>query len=107
MVVVFIVLAIMVDFILMIFYPLGVGCLIRLLLIEFSWGYFKLGFIVDLYSLRFSLVVLLVSVVVIVFMAYYIGGCGSINYLVGIVVLFILGMLILVFSGRFVVSYIG
>lgn len=67
----------------------------------------KLNIIADEVRVVFSLVVVLVSIRVILFRTVYIKDEVILNYFVILIILFISGILILVISGRFLMSYLG
>nr|YP_007183166.1 NADH dehydrogenase subunit 5 [Macracanthorhynchus hirudinaceus]CCA94498.2 NADH Dehydrogenase subunit 5 [Macracanthorhynchus hirudinaceus] len=81
--------------------------LVYMMFMDYSWSSIKMGMLVDDVSVLFSLVVVLVSASVMLFGVYYMGDEVMMNYFVMLVAFFVGGMLVLVLSGSFIVSYVG
>nr|UOF75866.1 NADH dehydrogenase subunit 5 [Moniliformis sp. XH-2020] len=104
---VFIMIMVIVDVILLLLFISGSMVTFSVALVDFSWSFLKLGVVVDVYSVSFSLIVLLVSGIVLLFSVYYMEDCKFMNYFIMLVIVFIMGMMVLVYSGSFLVSYLG
>nr|YP_005097945.1 NADH dehydrogenase subunit 5 [Oncicola luehei]AER42899.1 NADH dehydrogenase subunit 5 [Oncicola luehei] len=85
----------------------GMSVMVYVMMMEVSWGMVKVGVVLDEISVVVSMVVLVVSMMVMVFSAYYMVDDGSLSYFVVVVCVFVFGMLVLVLSGSFLVSYVG